>query len=308
MPRAVTTNAETPSLVPPRLIARCSERVRQGAEKFGGLDESAFVSAIGRSAAHRFPDGAPADSVAAYLESLHIEDLALATACAVGRDAAWDYFIRTFRPDLYAAARALCPRDEAASRELADSLYAELFGVRGESSEPRSLFLYYHGRSKLSTWLRSILAQRRIDQVRAARRTESLDESEVEAPGNLSGWRAKPQTPDSGPDLDRPRLLTLLQAALTAALTALAPRDRLRLSYYYLQDLTLAQIGRLTREHEATVSRHLERTRRELRKSVERTLREEKRLSDAQLKLCFEYAAAEWPFDLSRALRSDGTG
>ena len=94
----------------------------------------------------------------------------------------------------------------------------------------------------------------------------------------------------------------MLQAVLQAALAALAPRDRLRLAYYYVEGLTLAQIGKLLAEHEATVSRKLERTRREIRKQVEAALRREKKLSDAQLRLCYEYAREEWPFDLTRAL------
>ena len=67
----------------------------------------------------------------------------------------------------------------------------------------------------------------------------------------------------------------------------LAPRDRLRLSCYYAQSLTLAQIGRLLGEHEATVSRHLTRTRREIRELVEKHLREVARLSQAEINECF---------------------
>ena len=76
------------------------------------------------------------------------------------------------------------------------------------------------------------------------------------------------------PDPDRDRFLAILQAAVTAVLAALDPRDRLRLAYYYVNDLTLAQIGKLMGEHEATVSRKLERTRREVRQRVEALLRE----------------------------------
>jgi IS30 family transposase len=76
----------------------------------------------------------------------------------------------------------------------------------------------------------------------------------------------------------------------------------LRLAYYYVEGATLAEIGRLVGEHEATVSRKLERTRREIRKRVEGALRQEKKFSAAQLQLCYEYAREEWPFDLTRAL------
>jgi RNA polymerase sigma factor (sigma-70 family) len=138
-----------------------------------------------------------------------------------------------------------------------------------------------------------------VDSIRASRRTESLDDEQTGQ--GVSEVRAS-ASGGTESDPDRARFLSLLQVALTAALAALPPRDRLRLACYYVQDLTLAQIGRLLGEHEATASRHLDRTRRDLRKHVESALRAEKRLSDAQISLCYEYAMEEWPFDLTRAL------
>jgi RNA polymerase sigma factor (sigma-70 family) len=286
-------------------IDKLFQRAQTSASAFGGVSRTQFINALERSVTSRFRDSNPArEDVATYLDSLYVEDLALATACREASEPAWEYFIPRFRPDLYSAARAICRHDEAAARELADSLYGELFGAgRGGgqqgSSERRSLFDYFHGRSKLSTWLRAILSQRHVDSVRASRRMESLDDEQTEQ--EVSAIRASASGgPESDPD--RALYLSLLQVALTAALAALSPRDRLRLAYYYVQDLTLAQIGRLLGEHEATASRHLDRTRRELRKHVERALRAEKRLSDAQIRLCYEYAMEEWPFDLTRAL------
>src|SRR5207245_8468383 len=90
-------------------------------------------------------------------------------------------------------------------------------------------------------------------------------------------------------DPERERAIASMQAAMTCALAALAARDRLRLALYYVQDLTLAQIGKSLGEHEATVSRHLDSTRKELRRRVEETLRTENRLSDAQVRQCFAY-------------------
>ena len=45
----------------------------------------------------------------------------------------------------------------------------------------------------------------------------------------------------------------MAQGALDEAIAALESKDKLRLRLYYGQQLTLAQIGRLTGEHEATV-------------------------------------------------------
>src|SRR5256885_1051694 len=68
---------------------------------------------------------------------------------------------------------------------------------------------------------------------------------------------------------DGPRYVARITQALGRAVSRLAARDRLRLGCYYAQELTLAQIGRLLREHEATVSRHLARTRRAIREDIE---------------------------------------
>ncbi len=272
-----------------------------------GLTRVRFAEALQRSVEHRFRGANPtAAEVSAYLESLHVEDLALACACSDGNEQAWDDFVRRYREDLYAAARAItaCRGNSpgaagaAQTRELADSLYAELYGLAEHAPRRRSLLDYFHGRSKLSTWLRAVLAQRHIDALRAAQRTEPLGEKEEAYIAETLRAHGSPVLPDP----DRARYLDLLQAALLEALAALGPRDRLRLAYYYVHERTLAEIGRILGEHEATASRSLERTRRELRKEIERILRAEKRLADAQIRLCFEYAMEEWPYDLTGAL------
>jgi RNA polymerase sigma-70 factor (ECF subfamily) len=271
-----------------RLIARLYELAQAARWQLPAVK---FASALAGSARHRFGAAEPAPSgLAAYLEGLHVDDLALACACSDGCEAAWEHFVTQFRPELYRAGRAIAGDDRG--RELADSIFAELYGLQEREGKRRSLFDYFYGRSKLSTWLRAVLTQRHVDGLRAGRRTEPL-----EAAGEGAGAQEGVQI-----DPERARYLALLQAALAEALGQLEPRDRLRLCYYYVEDLTLAQIGRLLGEHEATASRNLERTRRGLRKQVERRLRDSKRLSDAQIRLCFEYACEDWPFDLTGAL------
>jgi hypothetical protein len=66
--------------------------------------------------------------------------------------------------------------------------------------------------------------------------------------------------------------------------------------------MTLAAIGRVLGESEATSSRKLERTRKALRAAVESQLREVERLTDAQVDECFEHARTDPAFDLARAL------
>ena len=209
---------------------------------------------------------------------------------------AWSFFLECYRPGLRAAARVIAGND--AGEDLADSIYAELYGLEERDGCRRSLFDYFHGRSRLSTWLRSILAQRNVDRARAAKRVRPLEEAEEAVP-DLRPAR------DPG-DPERRRFAEMAQQALALAIRRLAPPDRLRLSAYYLQRLTLAQIGRMTGEHEATVSRRLDRIRRDLRSAVERLLRETHHLGDEQVRACLDAALDDVGLDLGAVLEGEG--
>lgn len=266
-----------PSAAPiaPSVVERLFRKA--GAERWEvTLDE--FAARLADSARHSLAETAGPREVERYLEGLHLADLALATACALGRDAAWDHFIREHRPILYRAADALDPNGGA--REMADSLYAELYGIEERDGSRRSLFRYFHGRSSLATWLRAVLAQRHVDAIRSGARLDPLPVDE----------RAIAAAPIPASDPDRASFVPLVLAALTALINALDAKSRLRLRSYYVSGLTLAEIGRITGEHEATVSRHLARTRRALRIAVERHLKDHAKLTPDQVERAFELA------------------
>jgi RNA polymerase sigma-70 factor, ECF subfamily len=286
------------------------------------LTRDEFQAALERSAAKRFPGAPPyaqkdAGKIEAYLDTVHARDLALAAACSRGSATAWDFFMAEFRPELYRAARAIVGQaagGDAAARELADSLYADLYGLRESTAGRRkSLLEYFHGRSKLSTWLHAVLSQRHVDEIRRTRATEPLENEsgEVIAEAETQGAARPANTPsfEAPADPEQANYLAALQAAMAAVLGALDPRDRLRLAYYYADDRTLAEIGRLLGEHEATVSRKLDRTRRDVGSRVEARLREGKKWSEAQVDACLDCARGEWPFDLTAHLKpADASG
>ena len=120
-----------------------------------GLSRERFAEGLHRSAEKRFRDGrGNAAEVEVYLKSLHLEDLALACACGDGIEEAWEFFIAHFRQDLRSASRAILRSSgsgsDARAEELADSLYAELYGIRSTGDGRRkSLFEYFHGRSAI---------------------------------------------------------------------------------------------------------------------------------------------------------------
>ena len=281
-----------------------------------GLPRDLFAAALERSAVKRFGEEPPgAGKIEEYLSNLHLQDLALACACADGRSDAWDHFVATFRGYMRSASSAVlhCPSDSPAACELADSLFADLYGL-GEGGNRRSLFRYFHGRSSLKTWLRAVLAQRHVDAIRASRRFIDLDGAVGHT--ELSAQLAAPrQLNNSGAvavrDPHRSELVAVFHRTLEVALGLLEPRDKERLRLYYAEEQTLAEIGRKLGEHESSVSRNLERTRRELRQQVVQALRKGvgvdgagpgAGLSDAQIALCFEYAAEDSPIDLDKLL------
>jgi len=225
---------------------------------------------------------------------IHSADLELARLCAEGDEPAWERFVREYRPILYRAADAL-DRSHAA-REVADSLFAELYGLGLTGSARQSLLRYYEGRSSLATWLRAVLAQRYVDRLRVQRRTEPLSPAIDEQASVRSDSHREP-------DPDRARYIALVREALGRAVAGLPPRDRLRLGCYYVQELTLAATGRVMRESEATSSRRLARSRRLIRLEIERRLRDDARLTDDQIAACFASVADDpGPLDLKQVI------
>ena len=261
------------------------------------VSRTSFAGALWQSFERRFGAGArpvTRAEAATFLDSLHVADLALAIGCRDGDADAWRHLVATYRAPVDAFARAALGNSSRAG-EIADSLWADLYGLRGADGDRRSPLAHYGGRSSLMSWLRVVVTRLEADQWRATRRMEPLHE---DRDGN-SNCIADGTAP---PDPDRARLLAALERSLNEALNALSPDDRLRLSYYYVQNLTLAQTAALIGEHESSASRNLARARTAIRDRVTRTLRREYHFSDDQIGQCFEYATGDWPFDLGRML------
>lgn len=211
-----------------------------------------FAAMIAAAAERR-----PADMQAeTYVRSLHCGELALARGCAHGFAAAWQRFVETYRAPLRQAAIAIT-QSVALGEEMADSLYAELFGLRTREGERQSPLLSYSGRGSLMGWLRTTLAQRHVDRFRRTRREAPLDKEYV-APQEVPAVEVQELAP--------------LEAAVRATLRTLAAEERFLLAAYFLDGRTLLEIARLLHVHEATVSRKLKRLLESVRKQLLRDL------------------------------------
>ena len=143
------------------------------------LSREEFSAALYRCVAHRFGALLPREyTVEFYLRSLHVEDFALACALDRGTAWAWEQFFGHYRPSLYSDSAAMAgTQGEVYARKLVDVLYDELHTIGPGGDEPdRSGLRDYHGRSKLATWLRVLIAERHVDSSarRAPRDTEPV--------------------------------------------------------------------------------------------------------------------------------------
>lgn len=192
-----------------------------------------------------------------FFRSLRLADLVLARACANGHEGAWEHFLALYGQPLTRAAIAIAG-SETLGRDLADQLYAELYGLTTREGVRRSPLDSYKGRGSLLGWLRTTLAQRHVDYYRRTRRELPLDDPSdgFDPPAAVS----EPQMPASE--------LSLLSKAVEVALHRQPAEEKFLLAAYYLDQRTLLEIAPLLHVHEATISRKLRRVTGDLRKQI----------------------------------------
>lgn len=236
-----------------------------------------------------------ADRKADFCAALRLEELALARACAAGNERAWQDFIHRYRQRLHSMALHIT-RDAAHAAELADSLFADLYGINARDGLRNSKLVFYTGRGSLEGWLRTVMAQEFINRFRKQKRTVSLEEQTEEGvqfaavvPDRATSNRASEER---------------LEAATDEALAELSPEDRFTLASYYLDGRTLADIARTLGLHESSVSRRLDRLAAGLRKRILAGLRT-RGMSHAQAAEALETDVRDLQLNLRSRLAQD---
>ena len=232
-------------------------------EQFAAILDEILRKYFSQNSAHDSdPNSAPAsaEQKVDFCAGLRLEELALARACAAGNERAWQDFIARYRQKLHGMALHIT-RDAAHAAELADSLFADLYGVNTRDGIRRSKLVFYTGRGSLEGWLRTVMAQEFINRYRKQKRTVSLEEQTEEG----VQFRAAVQEPAYTSDRTSDQRL---EAATDEALAELSSEDRFTLASYYLDGRTLAEIARTLGLHESSVSRRLDRLATGLRKRI----------------------------------------
>jgi RNA polymerase sigma-70 factor (ECF subfamily) len=220
------------------------------AQNFGLAENDASIAATSKQQAE-------------FFRGVCVGDLVLARACARGDERAWEHFVATYRQPLTRVAIAIAGSDTL-GRELADQLYAELYGLNVRDGERRCPLVSYRGRGSLMGWLRTTLAQRHVDHYRRTRREEPLAKFNGIDEFDPSAADPPPTTPAGE--------LSLLERAIEQAVGICDAEERYLLAAYYLDGQTLHAIGRVLGVHEATVSRKLHRATNGIRKQIMRNL------------------------------------
>ena len=264
-----------------------------GCEKIGLSRES--FAAILCDISSKHATAASESEIRTFLLSLRIDELALARACAAGNNSAWEIFLTRYREKLYLSALRIA-REESAARELADTLYADLYGTTSRDGLRISKLSSYSGRGSLEGWLRTVVAQEYVNRYRRTKRLVSLDEESEDG----TQFRAPDPEPVRTGD---PRLAQ----ATDEALAGLPSEDRLVLSAYYLDGRTLAEIARMLGVHESTISRKVDKLAKLLRKQIVAAL-VRRGMSRRQAEEALEVDVRDLQVDIRRSLAQESSG
>src|SRR5215813_10325806 len=201
---------------------------KAGCKEIGLTHESFAIILVELGAKHAA--GLAQNEIRTFFLSLRIDELALARACASGHEKAWELFLTRYREKLYLSALRIV-REDSAAHDLADTLYADLYGTTTREGRRVSKLASYTGRGSLEGWLRTVLAQEYVNRYRRTKRLVSLEEESEEG----VQFRAPEPEPVTSSD-------SRLALATDEVLAELPAEDRMVLSAYYLDDRTLAEI------------------------------------------------------------------
>lgn len=233
---------------------------RSGAEKYG-LTAADFARVVENIARKYLGASAGDHEMRELCRSLKAEELGLAQACAAGNERAWETFLLRYREKLYEMALSIA-REDSTARELADGIYADLYGTATRDGQRVSKLASYTGRGSLEGWLRTVLAQEYVNRYRRGKRLVSLEEESEKG----QQFEARGNEPVAVVD-------ARVEKCVDGALAALSPEDRFILCSYFLDERTLAEVARTLRLHESTISRKLDRICQAVRKNIKSGLR-----------------------------------
>lgn len=293
-----------------QLLREGTARLLRRATEARALDTDALLPRVGgvlEKYLLRHQPNASAAEINGFLDALRADDLCLVVACERGDDAAWSDLMEQFRATVLSAARSASANEDAAE-ELAQSVWADLYGLRARADGSASGKLaYYSGCGSLGGWLRAVVGQLAVDRHRkTARLVQTEETTDFDRLSREGHEETDHFTVSAPPDPERAlagqQTADALERALAHALAGLDAEDRLLIKLYYFDDLRLREAGAVLGVHEATASRRLTRLHGEVRKRVEAFLISEHGWTKQETARTLADAAAHLDTDLRRML------
>jgi len=285
-----------------RLISRASDCRELGSGDVRPRVESALAKYL-------FKERGDAErgEITLFIDEIRADDLCLIIACEKGDEKAWEDLVANFDSTVKSAARKISPNSEDAE-DLASSIWAELYGLRQDADGNRkSKLAYYSGRGSLAGWLRAVVAQLAIDQFRKQSKLVQIEESlEFEKLANEASEHSNNGivSHHNNPEelFSEKQTAGDVTRALKTAIEYLEPEDKLILKLYYFDDLKLKDIAGAFGYHEATASRKLARIHTEIRRAVEKSLRNEHDWNESEVKRYLSETASKLGINFERLL------
>lgn len=241
-----------------------------------------------------------------FIDELRADDMCLILACERGDETAWNDLVTNFDATVKSAARKISQNNEDAE-DLASSIWAELYGLKHDKDgKLKTKLSYYSGRGSLGGWLRAVVSQLAIDGFRKQSKFVQIEENrEFENLANESSEKTENSHVVSHSDnpeelLSEKRSMKDVSAALKDAIAGLEAEDKLILKLYYFDDLKLKDIGATLGFHEATASRKIVRVQTEIRKAVEKHLRQKYGWDENEVKRSLSETASKLGINMEK--------
>ena len=292
------------------LLNEGADRLLARAEDSRSLSRELLVTRIGAAVLKYLlrhdPDTSHGE-ISKFIDELQADDLCLIVACERGDEKAWSELVERFTAVVRSAARSASSTEDAAE-DLAQSIWAELYGLRTRNDgKPSGKLAYYSGRGSLAGWLRAVVAQLAIDtfrkQSKLVQTEEDADLDRLAQEVHVGAGQpalAGMQNPEES--LSNRFARTELQQALSKSVQELNAEDRLLVKLYYFDNLRLREAGAVLGVHEATASRRLSRIQTDLRKRVTEILVAERGWTKAEAERSFAEVGQQLDTDVEALL------
>jgi RNA polymerase sigma-70 factor (ECF subfamily) len=248
------------------------------------------------------------ENISSFADEIQADDLCLIIACERGDEKAWNDLVERFKSTVRSAARSATSNEDAAE-DLAQSIWAELYGLRTrKDGTAASKLAYYSGRGSLAGWLRAVVAQLAVDtfrkQARLVQTEEDVDLDRLAHDAPLAELQTAVISRLHNPEqaISNRFAESDMQEALGMAIKELSADDRLLVKLYYFDNLRLREAGTVLGVHEATASRRLTKVHSALRKRVGEILIQERGWTKAETERSFAEVAQHLDTDLESLL------